>query len=268
MKYMTFNSSCSYCCLANLLEAYGIQKEDREIVLEMGLPYLFSYDEAESAYQAGAMLQGKHWFDRYLGTIGFRFCEELIPQAETVPYMQNHVPCMTGLKTEFGKHAMIYVGQQDGNYRFLNPHRAEDGQPDEMLFTDNQLIEVLSEVNAVGYLERTGETISTGNADYENSLICLRRYQADLHQFCAEFRTKEEIMAVVNTLFRPFAVDGLAMMELAGETALAEELRQFQKECMTLFRAGDCCPNKIVDLNRLGRIVEAYEVLIQKKLNQ
>lgn len=268
MKYMTFNSSCSYCCLANLLEAYGIHIEDREIVLKMGLPYLFSYDEAENAYLAGAMLQGKYWFDRYLGSIGFRFCEELIPQADAVEYMKEHVPCMTGVKTEFGKHAMIYAGQQEGNYRFLNPHRAEDGQPDEMLFTGDELMEVLSEVNAIGYLERADETSPMNKADYENSLICLRRYRDDLHHFCEEFCTSKEVMAVVNTLFRPFAVDGLAMMELAGETELVEELRQFQQECMTLFRAGDCCPNEIVDLNRLGRIAEAYEVLIQKKLDQ
>ena len=43
MKYMTFNSSCSYAGLANLLSFYGVDIEDREIALQMGLPFLFDY---------------------------------------------------------------------------------------------------------------------------------------------------------------------------------------------------------------------------------
>ena len=61
-------------------------------------------------------------------------------------------------------------------------------------------------------------------------------------------------------------VDGLAMMELAGETGLAEELRLFQKDCMALFRAGDCLPAEVVDMVRLDRIVEAYEALITQMI--
>lgn len=266
MKHMTFNSSCSYCCLANLLEPFGVDKEDRDIALEMGLPCLFSYDEEDHAYLAGAMLQGAHWFNRYLGTIGLQFHEVLIPRAGTVEYMKRHIPCMTGLKTESGKHAMVYIGQRNGNHRFLNPHRVDDGQPDELLFTDSKLTEALSELNAIGRIERIAEARSMDVSDFENSLTCLHRCGEELHRFCAEHRTSEEIMAVVNTLFRPFAVDGLAMMELAGETALAEELRLFQEDCMTLFRSGDCCPDEIVDMERLDRIAGSYKTLIQQKI--
>ena len=42
MKYMTFNASCAYAGLANILERFGIETEDREIALAMGLPYLFA----------------------------------------------------------------------------------------------------------------------------------------------------------------------------------------------------------------------------------
>lgn len=38
MKYMTFNSSCAFAGVANMLAAYGIDKEDREIALGMQLP--------------------------------------------------------------------------------------------------------------------------------------------------------------------------------------------------------------------------------------
>lgn len=266
MKYMTFNSSCSYCCLANLLEFCGVDVEDRDIALQMGLPYLFSRDEEDGAYQAGAMLQGKHWFDRYLNSIGYEFIEEFVPKFSASDLATNDAPCMMGLKTEFGKHAMIYTGQENGKYRFLNPHRIDDGQPDELLLTGDELMEALSDVNAIGRIERTGTIKAMDASDFERSLVCLRRCREDLHRFCGEHRTNGEVMAVVNSLFRPFAVDGLAMMELAGETGLTEELRLFQKDCMTLFRAGDCRPDEVVDMTRLDRIAEAYKVLIEKKL--
>lgn len=268
MKYMTFNSSCSYCCLANLLESHEIHKEDREIALEMGLPYLFSYDETDNAYQAGAMLQGEYWFNRYLNGIGFRFFEDMASKTDAADRLKNHTFCMIGLKTEFGKHAMIYMGQQSGNYRFLNPHRENDGQPDEVFLTEEELLDALSECNAVGHIEHTGTQIPMGAADYDNSLRCLSRYREELHQFCGAYRTGGEIMSRVNTLFRPFAVDGLAMMELVGEWALAEELRLFQKDCMTLFSRGDCRPDEIVDMARLDRIAAAYEKLILEKRNR
>ena len=143
---MSFNSSCSYCCLANLLESYGIDKEDRDIALESGLPYLFSYDESEHSYLAGAMLQGNFWFNRYLNSIGFTFSEELLPKETVTAFLDTHIPCMIGLKSQFGRHAMIYTGQQDGQYHFLNPHRADDGQDDTLLFS----AEALDEEEAYG----------------------------------------------------------------------------------------------------------------------
>ena len=55
MKYMTFNSSCAYAGVANLLELEGMEAEDRQIALDMGLPFLFSFQDG--AYCSGPMLQ-------------------------------------------------------------------------------------------------------------------------------------------------------------------------------------------------------------------
>ena len=46
---MTFNSSCAFAGVANMLAAYGIDKEDREIALGMQLPYLFEKDRTRGA---------------------------------------------------------------------------------------------------------------------------------------------------------------------------------------------------------------------------
>lgn len=45
MKYMTFNNSCSYAGVANLLEDFEIEIQDYELAIEMRSPYIFKYDE-------------------------------------------------------------------------------------------------------------------------------------------------------------------------------------------------------------------------------
>lgn len=112
MKYMSFNSSCSYAGLANMLEYYGIETEDRQIALDMGLPFLFSKEE--NAYSAGPMLQTAEWFHLYLKPRGFRMTETrlqreavvaVIERAEPEPvslggYFQRSLEVLEELKTE------------------------------------------------------------------------------------------------------------------------------------------------------------------------
>ena len=69
MRYMTFNSSCSYAGVANMLEYHGILVTDRQIALDMDLPFLFS-DEG-GVYAAGPMLQSAKWVELYLKPLGF-----------------------------------------------------------------------------------------------------------------------------------------------------------------------------------------------------
>ncbi len=64
MKYMTFNSSCPYAGMANMLEKYGIDVEDYEIALEMKLPLFV--DKNEDGYVTGPMIQEKKWLDIFL----------------------------------------------------------------------------------------------------------------------------------------------------------------------------------------------------------
>lgn len=50
MKYMTFNSSCAYAGLANLLTFCGIDTEDYLIAQEIAIPYCFAKEDG--AYKA------------------------------------------------------------------------------------------------------------------------------------------------------------------------------------------------------------------------
>jgi len=61
MKYMTFNSSCSFAGIANMLESKGLDFQDYEVALGMELPYIVA--KRGGGYMAGSMLQGKKYFD-------------------------------------------------------------------------------------------------------------------------------------------------------------------------------------------------------------
>lgn len=122
MKYMTFNASCSYAGLANLLDWYGVDVEDRVIALKIELPYLFAREGRR--YLSGPMLQGAEWFDLYLHPIGFTFIERRLERAEVCSFLKDHPPAMLGLRvTPESKHAVVYTGGRGGEYCFINNKR-------------------------------------------------------------------------------------------------------------------------------------------------
>ena len=95
-KYMTFNSSCSYAGLANMLLRYGVDTQDREIARDMKLPFLFAYEEDE--YRAGPMLQGAQWFNLYLHPRGLEMRETEVPAQSVAAYLRRQRTAMLGIR--------------------------------------------------------------------------------------------------------------------------------------------------------------------------
>ena len=103
-KYMTFNSSCSYAGLANMLLRFGVDTQDREIAMDMKLPFLFAYEEGE--YRAGPMLQGAQWFKLHLHPRGLEMREIELPAQSVAAYLRMQPTAMLGIRQiENGKHA-------------------------------------------------------------------------------------------------------------------------------------------------------------------
>ena len=118
MKYMTFNSSCSYAGVANMLEQYGVDTDDRAIAMGMKLPYLFIHEDG--VYMAGPMLQSAEWFNLFLNSIGFEMCETEVPAEQVADYLKQQKTAMLGLQVdETSKHAVVYTGSQDEKLVFL-----------------------------------------------------------------------------------------------------------------------------------------------------
>src|SRR5699024_12107989 len=107
MKYMTFNSSCAFAGVANMLAAYGIDKKNREIALGMQLPYLF--EKEHNIYLGGPMLQASKWFNLYLPAVGFAMTEQHLSREEVPRYLSCRKTSMLGVfLTSQEKHAIVY----------------------------------------------------------------------------------------------------------------------------------------------------------------
>ncbi|MBR3841058.1 MAG: hypothetical protein IKM20_07985 [Erysipelotrichales bacterium] len=151
MKYMHFNSSCSYAGLANMLALQNYDTEDYKIALEMGLPYFIRYDINSNYYQAGAMLQSKEWFELYLKPRGFRYIEKVYSKDQLITNLRSGM--MFGIQATLNsKHAIVFIKEEQGIYSFLNNKWEESSEEEYIYLKASELLEKVPENIAVGYI--------------------------------------------------------------------------------------------------------------------
>ena len=153
MKYMTFNSSCSFAGIANMLERMGYAYEDYQVAAGMELPYIVARDNG--GYIAGAMLQEKKYFDIFLKKIGYELTEEKISRQKVFSYLKETKSCaMLGIKIdEKHKHAVVYTGNDGDVLLFINNKHRESDEPCEMRLDEGELLQRLDEVTVVASLK-------------------------------------------------------------------------------------------------------------------
>lgn len=268
MKYMTFRASCSYAGLANMLEKYGVDVEDRQIALEMGLPYLFSCENG--VYCAGPMLQSAEWFHLYLKPRGFRLTERSMPKGDVCAYLRSVSVAMLGLTvTPQSRHAVIYTGMPDGKYRFLNNKRQDSPEPETLLFTETELMTRLRDNVVVATLSHIPPQPSELSSRLPESLRTLRCLRAELHGFCGQIQNPQELSRGRDRLFRAVLLDAVTMLELIREDALRENLLVLQRQFLEALR--EETPQLLqsrLSMRLLEETLTAYELLIQEQMHR
>ena len=231
MKYMTFNSSCSYAGIANLLSFYGIDTEDRTIALEMGLPFLFDYEDGR--YSSGPMLQGAKWFNLYLKTVGYTMTETEVAKEQLCDYLRDLQAAMLGIYvSERNKHAVVYTGMRDGKFCMLNNKWEQSDEPDTLLFSEQELLRRVDETVTVAVLRKAAcETVKTEGM-VTHSVAVLQSLAKEIADFCSQERSPMDIRSSMNTLFRAILLDGITMLDLIGETQISQKLKTVQGQFM------------------------------------
>lgn len=270
MKYMTFNSSCSFAGIANMLEQYGIDTSDREIALEMKLPYLFAYQDG--VYLSGPMLQKAEWFNIYLNPLGFQLIEKKISAEQIVDYLKEQKTAMLGIKMgDAGKHAVVYKGMEENVLVFLNNKKENEDSPCELRFTEEEFKQNVDEEVMVATLQPI-QAKEIGMRDkLEKSIVVLKANLSEIILMCNTEVTIEEIRSKLNTLFRPIFLDGISMLNLIGETELFEEFSKLQGNLLGVLRQDtkegillkDC-----ISIDRLQASVQKYMELIKVEIEK
>lgn len=265
MKYMTFNSSCSYAGLANLLSFYGVDTKDRDIAFKMRLPWLFACEDG--CFLSGPMLQGAKWFNLYLRPIGFAFTERQMKRENVCSYLQIHHPAMLGLHvTAESKHAVIYTGSGEEEYRFLNNKYESSPEPADLRLPEKELLSHLDETVTVGILERAEPVPIEFHPYLEKSLSTLHNLEEEVTAFCSQEQPTSALREARDTLFRPILLDGVTMLELLREEKIAAALRTVRTQFMTALREDrPVVLAQRLDMALLMNAMTEYAGLIEKE---
>lgn len=253
MKYMHFNSSCSYAGLANMLEMLGYDTEDYKIALDIGLPYFLGYDEVTGYYQAGAMLQSKEWFDLYLKPRGFCYTEKMFSKLDATEKL--HSGMMLGIQVNpQSKHAVIFVGKEAGKYLFLNNKWEESSEEETLYFSREELLDRLQDDVTVGYVETCEKENVVLGQIYDDSRLNWIKLRKEIKQFIREEQSSQDLRGAMNRLFRPLLVDGLAMMKLLERQDLVVGLESAQKDFLLAVKS-----------EKALRLTDEFDCLILEK---
>ncbi|MBR2895279.1 MAG: hypothetical protein IKC03_06440 [Oscillospiraceae bacterium] len=264
MKYMTFNSSCSYAGVANMLAQYGVDTDDRTIAQKMMLPYLFA--EEDGAYHSGPMLQSARWFNLYLYPIGYTMIENKVDRNQVPVALHNKKAAMLGLHVSpKSKHAVVYQGMNHGKYRFLNNKWQHTDEPEQLFLDEAELLARLDDSVVIA----TVEPAPCREVDFKpllkQSVRVLNDLKRDIQEFCRSEQSPKAITAAMNTLFRAILLDGITMLELSNQTALAEKLRIVQKEFMAAIKKKTTVKlSEEISVSVLMEAIEEYQQLIQQ----
>ena len=169
---------------------------------------------------AGAMLQSKEWFDLYLRPRGFSYIEKSIPRRSVTDVLSPGL--MLGIRlSPQSKHAVVFTEKEKNKFIFLNNKWETSSESDMYIFSEEELLEKLSEDVIVGCLERDEIKKTNLYPFFNESLATWKQLREELLEFVSAFATPKEIQKSRDRLFRPLLVDGLAMMKLLKQRELA-----------------------------------------------
>lgn len=265
MKYMTFNSSCSFAGLANMLLQLGIEVEDRQIAFGMNLPYLF--DLQDGVYSAGPMLQTADWFNLYLNTLGCAMTEIAVNKFDIPGYLRQCSTAMLGIHiSPKDKHAVVFVGTDGDHFQFINNKWQGSDAPERICISKEELEDRLDDTAMVATLRKVPVSTPDFGDLFLRSCRVLEQYKADIQCFCSTNKTKEELVAAMNTLFRATLLDGITMLELIGQVELAKQFQQIQRAFLSIIREGQpVVLREKLDMSAWLTVIDQYIALIMQK---
>lgn len=268
-KYMTFNSSCSYAGLANMLLRYGVDTQDREIARDMKLPFLFACEEDE--YRAGPMLQGAQWFNLYLHPRGLEMRETEVPAQSVAAYLRRQRTAMLGIREiENGKHAVVYIGNKQEKLLFLNNKWERADAPTQLLLTEQALLSYLDDKVIIATLATVAPCKVDIISCMRRSITVLQQNAREICMLCQETMPVAVLRSRMDSLFRALLLDGITMLNLLGESDLVARLLPLQRGLLNAVRnepEANVSLGDYLSPDALTAAAQAYAARIQREID-
>ena len=190
----------------------------------------------------------------------------MVEREQLCSYLRSHKPAMLGIQTPYGKHAVVFTGF-DGKYRFMNPTHENSGEHTELSFSEEELLASVDQETMVGTVIPTEAEPQLLTPYLKNSISVIRGNCAAIEIFVAEKHDPNTYFPMMNSLFRSLLLDGITMLELAGETTLAQEFTTLQHQFMDFMRGTRReALQETLSLDRLHDLTERYAHLIERQI--
>ena len=125
------------------------------------------------------------------------------------------------------------------------------------MMSAQELIAAIDTPGTIGCLRRTAPQNVNLHAVWEASIPVLRQNVAEIAAFASTSHAPDAYMEALNRLFRPLLLDGITILELAGEITFSTQLRELQTALMRFMRT-----------DRSGILAEALPVPVLRDLAQ
>jgi hypothetical protein len=270
MKYMTFNRSCTYSCISNLIEEYSFHFEDHEIVKSLSIPYLLIYLPDKNRYVAGGMIQSPIIFNKFLNSLSLEFIENIYtPEMAIDTFDTNEKRCMLGIQINSNmesKHSVIFVNKEKEKYRFLNPKRKNSNEPKYYLFSKDELNKKKKKNFPIGHIVRIKNTVSINvSNELYYTLENIDKYYNALVNYCSKLQNIKSLKETKETLFAPLMLDIHAMMEIIGYKELVVDIQNIRTNYLKAIKNNNSILlTDYIKLENLNEIFSKYKTIIEK----
>ena len=268
MKYQSFNRSCSYAGLANMLLDFNIDTEDFQIAVDANIPYIFTFNKTSEKFLAGPMLQSKQYFDYYLNTHELEFKEILVSKKEVLNFLKStSQKCMIGLSiNSTQKHTLIFEGIHDCKFKFLNNKWKHSTEAEYYYFNDAEILSKLPENSCIGYIEKLNYPVCNNSQHELNmSIEFLADYKLKVTEFCSTEQSFDNLEKAKSLLFEALFLNVLSMMEIIQAESLVykiKDLRQDYIKAMNLKSA--LILSDYISMELFNDIIGDYTALISE----
>lgn len=262
MKFMSFSNSCFYASIATMLEEFGVDIEDRDIIKDSYIPYTF---QLNSSYEAGYQLQYSYLINHYLKRYNLSFLEKtFLLKEELIQSLKNETrKCVVSLMLENGAHAVVFTSYHNEVFTFLNMRREESTELDYICLKEEDLLKRLNPSLRYGCLQKGNKQVLISKSDViSNTVFTLEELKQDVIEHVQKSQNLNNRIIVREHIFRSLFISYLDVSDICGYKDINQRLQQSRKEYLNTFKMKESIIlSKYIDLDYLIDTI----TLIQKK---